>query len=185
MTLAEFAGWESGDTSGLRWQLVDGEPFAMAPASETHGALQSELARVIGNHLLAVGSRCRVITEPGIVPRVRSADNYRIPDLGVTCAPPGQGTAVQQPVLLIEILSPSNEAETRANIWSFTTIPSVAEIVSLSTTRIEAEFLRRQPDGSWPETPDIVGAEGDLSFSAIGLTLTLRDCYRTTALAIG
>ena len=43
-----------------------------------------------------------------IVPGVRASRNRRVPDLGVTCAPP-------EPILLIEILSPSNEAETRTN----------------------------------------------------------------------
>jgi Uma2 family endonuclease len=50
------------------------------------------------------------------VPRVRANRNYRIPDLGVTCAPPENGLMVPNAVLLIEILSPSNEAETRSNI---------------------------------------------------------------------
>jgi hypothetical protein len=35
------------------------------------------------------------------------------------------------PIVLVEILSPSNEAETRANVWAYTTIPTVAEIVLL------------------------------------------------------
>ena len=60
---------------------------------------------------------------------------------------------VPDPVLLIEILSPSNEAQTRANIWAYTTIPSVREILAVHSTRIEAELLRRNPDGSWPEEP--------------------------------
>ncbi len=34
MTVAEFLDWDSGDRTGRRWQLVDGEPQAMAPASE-------------------------------------------------------------------------------------------------------------------------------------------------------
>ena len=57
------------------------------------------------------------------------------------------------PVVLIEILSPSNEPKTRANIWAYTTIPTVAEIVVLRSTSVAAEVLRRQPDGEWPEQP--------------------------------
>ena len=37
MTVDEFLDWDSGD--GLTWQLVDGEPQAMAPAKITHAAL--------------------------------------------------------------------------------------------------------------------------------------------------
>ena len=35
--------------------------------------------------------------------------------------------ALADPVLLVEILSPSNQAESRANVWAYTTIPSVPD----------------------------------------------------------
>jgi Uma2 family endonuclease len=117
MTTAEFLAW---DAPGPQiWQLVDGEPQAMAPASRTHGAIQNELGRLIGNHLADRGSACTVVTTPGIVPHVRSDMNFRIPDLAVTCSGcNAEETALSDPVLLIEILSPSDVAETRTNIWA-------------------------------------------------------------------
>ena len=87
MTLDEFLSWDPHDRSGRTWQLIDGEPVAMAPGNDTHGSLQAEIGALLGNHLLAQGSACRVVTKPGIVPRVRANRNYRVPDLGVTCAP--------------------------------------------------------------------------------------------------
>jgi Uma2 family endonuclease len=39
MTVAEFIDWP-GDGSGLKHQLIDGEPQAMAPAGTTHGAFR-------------------------------------------------------------------------------------------------------------------------------------------------
>jgi Uma2 family endonuclease len=60
MTLTEFLSWDPSDPSGRAWQLIDGEPVAMAPASETHAALQAEIGRLIGNHLLARGGPCRL-----------------------------------------------------------------------------------------------------------------------------
>jgi Uma2 family endonuclease len=184
MTLPEFLSWDAADPSGVPWQLVDGEPVAMAPGSETHAALQGEIGRRIANHLIEQGSPCRLLSQPGIVPRVRANRNFRIPDLGVTCAPPSQGLMVPDPILLIEILSPSNEAQTRANIWAYTTIPSVREILAVHSTRIEAELLRRNGDDSWPEEPDMVTGLGALHLSSIGFTTTLAAFYRTTALAL-
>ena len=116
MTATGFLDWDSGDRSGRRWQLRDGQPEAMALASRTHGAIQAELARLIGNHLLAAGRPCQVVTKPGIVPRVRRAENTRIPDLTVTCAPPDFERLLADPVLVVEILSPSNADRTWANI---------------------------------------------------------------------
>jgi Uma2 family endonuclease len=183
MTLAEFLSWDAEDPSGAAWQLIDGEPVAMAPGSETHAALQGEIGRLLGNHLLEKSDPCRLLSQPGIVPRVRANRNFRIPDLAVSCAPPGQGLMVPDPVLLIEILSPSNEAQTRANIWAYTTIPSVREILAVQSTRIEAELLRRSPDGSWPEEPEILAAADALTLASIGFVTKLDRFYRTTALA--
>ncbi len=51
MTLDEFLGWDPGDAAGHRWQLLDGEPVAMPPAGEPHGAIQGEIIGLLGNHL--------------------------------------------------------------------------------------------------------------------------------------
>ena len=108
MTLTEFLAWDPADPSGRPWQLVDGEPVAVAPASESHAALQGEIGAVLRNHLVDRGGPCRLLSQPGIVPRVRSNRNFRIPGLAVTRAPPALGLMVSEPILLIEILSPGD-----------------------------------------------------------------------------
>ena len=87
------------------------------------------------------------------------------------------------PVLLIEILSPSNEAETWANIWTYISIPSMTEILAVHSTRIEAELLRRAADGSWPKQPELIGPDGTLALRSIGYSTPLAALYRTTVLA--
>ena len=183
MTLDEFLSWDPHDRTGRTWQLIDGEPVAMAPGNDTHGSLQAETGALLGNHLLAQGSACRVVIKPGIVPRVRANRNYRVPDLGVTCAPPSRDSMLPEPVLLLEILSASNEAESWANIWTYISIPSVTEILAVNSTRIEAELLRRQADGSWPREPELIGPDGTLTLHGIGYSVPLAALYRTTTLA--
>jgi Uma2 family endonuclease len=182
MTVAEFLDWDSGDRSGALWQLRDGEPELMAPASDAHGSIQARLAYLLSAHLDARGGGCRVVVAPGVIPRVRSAENCLVPDLGITCVPPSGGRMLPEPVVLIEILSPSNEADTRANVWAYTTIPSVVEILLVRTASMEAELLRRGADGSWPAEPDTVGADGILRLDSIEFAEPLRSAYRTTAL---
>lgn len=184
MTLDEFLSWDPGDPSGVPRQLIDGEPMAMVPGSAAHGEIQSELGRLLGNHLLD-RLPCRAVTEPGVVPRARADMNYRVPDLAVTCEPPTRDQMLHQPVVLIEILSPSNEVETNANIWAYTTIPSVREILTIHSTRIAASVLRRDADGAWPAGPIMLGAADTLVLESIGFSVPLRACYRTTVLAVG
>ena len=181
MTVAEFFAWNP--PSAQLWQLVDGEPQAMAPANRTHGAIQNELGRLLANHFDERKSPCSVVAAPGVIPRVQSETNVRIPDLAVTCSGyDAEESALADPVLLIEILSPSNQAETWANVWAYTTIPSVQEILVLKTASIAAELLRRNPDGSWPRQPLSIET-GDLALESIGFRLPLAAAYRTTRLA--
>jgi Uma2 family endonuclease len=183
MTVAEFLEWDSGDRTGALWQLRDGEPEMMAPASDPHGSIQSELAYLLTTHLRSQDSHCRVVTAPGVVPAQRSEQNCLVPDLGITCAPPAAARLLREPVVLIEILSPTNVSKTRANVLAYRTIPGVAEIVVLRSTSIAAEILRRGPDGAWPAQPDLVDANGELRLDSIGFAAPLRAAYRTTDLA--
>jgi Uma2 family endonuclease len=89
-----------------------------------------------------------------------------------------------EPIVLIEILSPSNEVDTRANIWTYTTVPSVREILAIRSTRIEAELLIRNPDGTWPAEPEIIDPGDVVTLASIAFATPLAAMYRTTPLAI-
>ncbi len=161
---------------------MDGVPQAMAPASRTRGTLQGELGSLVRNHLRERGSACTLVVTPGVVPRVQSSHNMRVPDLAVTCSQyESEETGITDPVLIVEILSPSNQAETWANVWAYATIPSVREIVVLRSVSIGAELLRRGADGAWPREPESL-ADGDLVLESIGLRVSLVELYRSTRL---
>lgn len=180
MSTTEFLVW---DAPGKRWQLIEGVPQAMAPSNRTHGAIAAELSRLIGNHLRDRDSPCSVLVEPGIVPRVRANANFRIPDLGVTCTGyDAEEPYLSEPVLLIEILSPSNKAETWSNVWTYTSLPTVREILVVHSDEIAVELLRRQADGSWPAQPLPV-REGTLTLECIEFGCDVAEFYRATRLA--
>jgi hypothetical protein len=82
------------------------------------------------------------------------------------------------------LLSPSNETDTRANVWSYTTIPSVLEILVLHTAEIRAELLRRQDDGSWPGDPQQLIGGDDVHLESIGFVVPLAAFYRTSGLHV-
>ena len=87
-------------------------------------------------------------------------------------------------MLIVEILSPSNRADTWRNVWTYTTIPSLQEILLLSSTSVRAELLRRGNDGNWPAASSVIEG-GDLLLASIDLTVPLAAIYRTTRLARG
>ena len=180
MSVPDFFRWEPGDR--LRYELVDGEPRAMAPASTVHACLQNELGRLIGNHLRERGTGCDVLANPGVVPRLLSGHNVRIPDLAVTCTPvtPGEAT-LSDPVSIVEILSPGNQAKAWSNVRAYSSLPSVQEILVLHTGRIAADLLRRAADATWPEEP-VRTESGHLVLAGIGLRVPLAALNARTGL---
>jgi len=182
MTVDEFVAW----TGDGRWQLIDGEPRAMAPANATHGIIRTNIGYTLTRHLRGAGSRCRAATEPAIVPRIRSRSNVRVPDVAVTCTSIDAGQlALPDPLLIVEILSPSNESDTWENVWTYVSIPSVQEVLVLRSASIAADLLRRRADGTWPEEPIQISRDDTLQLECIGLTTPLAELYIGTYLARG
>ena len=122
MTVAAFLDWESPDGSDC-WELVDGMPEAIAPAPPRHGLMRVDVARILGNHL-AESPHCRLVIAPGVQPRA-GQDNYnvRVPDLAVTSQPVSPADRLlHAPLLIVEILSPSDWRRTWSNVSLYTTI---------------------------------------------------------------
>ena len=183
MTVAEFVDWP-GDVPGLSYELVDGVPRAMAPARDVHGTIHTNLASRIDSHLEKTRPEHRLVTAPGIQPRLRAEWNYRIPELGVTCTPnTSDAVMMPDPLLLIEVLSPGNADDTWGNIALYSTIPSVQEILVVHSTAVKAELLRRASDRSWPENPVIIDDIGAaVQLNTIDLLLPMAAIYRNTHL---
>jgi Uma2 family endonuclease len=183
MTVAEFFDWTPPD-GGDRWELADGIPRAMAPASPRHGAIQAETAALLSIHLAKTRPECRVVIEAGVRPGFYAEHNLRVPDLGITCGPWADDERIlSAPLVLVEILSPSNEADTRNNILNYTTITGLAEILVVHSTKIAAELYRRKDDGNWPLDPKPLFAGDAVVLESIGFSVPLMAFYRTSGLA--
>ena len=182
MTVEEFLDWETPDGSD-RWELVDGTPIAIGPSSLRHGAIHAEAARLIGNHLRAVRPECRALIRPGVRPGVFGDNNVRVPDIAVTCMPlVATDRLLSEPLVLVEIFSPSGPKDTWGNVWTYLTIPSVVEVLVLHTDEPRADLLRRRPDGEWPVVPLALGKGDSVHLQPLGFLGPLFAFYRTAGL---
>ncbi len=101
----------------------------------------------------------------------------------MTCSPLVRGEpALSDPILLVEVLSPGNPAETWLNVWAYTTIPSMREILVIRTDAPGACVLCRNPDGGWPEAAPPM-AVGEIVLESIGFRFGLDTLYAETWLA--
>lgn len=181
MTLDQFLAWP-GDGSGRKYELVDGIPRAMAPASATHGLIQLNLGLAIERRLRERKVPCRAGTEMPVVPPMQSRKNARAPDITVVCGPPSDSPVAQNPVVIVEILSPSNEEDTWESIRALAPIVSIREIVLVQSTEIGVDVYRRLPDGNWPSEPFKIGNGGTLELTSLDLYIPVAEVYQGTHL---
>lgn len=182
MTVEEFLDWDSTGHIG-KLELVDGVVRAMSPASGTHAIIQANLAFLIGSHLRKHRPGCRVGTETPVVPRLHANDNVRAPDLAVTCVPPSAQKTFPDPILIVEVLSPSNVPETWESIRAVATVPTLTEILVVDSVRVQVEVLARDSDGGWPNNGTIIES-GSVRLASLDLTIALADIYAGTHLGV-
>ena len=180
MTLDEFFAWDGGGHVG-KLELVDGVVRAMAPASATHSIIQGNILFAIKTHLR--GNRCRAGTEAPIIPPMARRINARAPDIAVTCAPISDSPVFEDPVLIVEVLSPSNQADTWESIHALAGLVSLKEILIVQSTTIGAEVYTRAADGAWPRDPVVVGGDGTIVLASIECEVPMAEVYAGTHLA--
>ena len=182
MTVDEFLAWKGG-RNGVVYELVNGVIRAQEAASDTHGTIQGRLTTILTVHLDKHRPGCRVVVAPGVKPRLLARWNHRVPEMAVTCqSNTPDAHHIPDPILIVEILSPSNAEDTWSNIALYASLPSVAEILIVESEKIEAQLLRRQADGSWPQEPESVSSGGTIRLDSIGLEFGLAEAYRDTHL---
>ncbi len=182
MTLEEFLAWDGGGHVG-KLELVEGVVRAMAPASATHAMVQGNIVTAFNNHLRASArnSPFRAGTEAPIVPPLGKRINARAPDVSVACSPPaGNGTFVD-PVLIVEVMSPSNENDTWESIHALAGLHSLKEVMVVQSTRVEVQVFRRDPGGAWINEPETAASvEASVRLDSIGIDLAIAEIYRGT-----
>jgi Uma2 family endonuclease len=178
MTLDEFLRWDDG--TDTRYELIDGFPVAMAPPAEAHRILALRLASRIDAGLRS-RRPCNAQIEAGVV-RPDRADSYFVPDIAVTCEPNQPGRQVMvDPILIVEILSPSIEREDRPlKLPAYQGIASVREILLIDADCHHAELFRRE-NNHW-EIELVRGAEATLLLDSVGLRVSMSELYEGIAI---
>jgi Uma2 family endonuclease len=158
--------------------LLWGEIIAMSPPSPRNSALQVNVGALLRQHLRATRPGCLVGAEAGVIPHMGADVNYLQPDLLVTCESlDDRSRTFKEPLLVIEILSPSNQSEIRAKLSLYTSIPSIAEIVFLHSTRQRAEIWRKPPSGNWGKEAELVDRGETIRLKSIGFEAPMAALY--------
>src|SRR5262249_5984693 len=124
---------------------------------------------------------CNAQIEPGVV-RPDRVDSYYVPDIAVTCEPNEPGRqAMVDPILIVEILSPSTErSDRRLKLPAYQEIASVREIVLIDADSHHAEVYRRE--GSRWGIELVRGGEAPLFLASVDLRISIAELYEGIAI---
>ena len=163
-------------------EYLDGQIFAMSGASRAHSLITSNISNRLYNQL--VGSDCEVHSSDMRVQPSPIA--YFYPDVVVACGEPRFEDDVfdtlLNPVVIVEVLSPSTAAYDRAEKFEhYQQLASLRDYILVSQHRFCVEHYRRQ-DQHWEHT-EFCAPEDVMSLISIGCKISLRDIYTRVAVA--
>jgi Uma2 family endonuclease len=156
-----------------------GKIYAMSGASRTHDRICAQLHGLIDRHLS--DGNCEWFTSDMRV-LVEISGLYTYPDLSAVCGEPQFADdyfdTLLNPILLVEILSPSTEDHDRGRKadW-YRKIPSLKELLLILQESYEVHIERRMPDGTWLLI-SAAGLDATVELQSIGYTLRLSELYK-------
>ncbi|MBX2929915.1 MAG: Uma2 family endonuclease [Saprospiraceae bacterium] len=167
-----------------RIEYDEGEIISyMGYATEEHETLVGEIIRLLGNLLSEMA--CRVngsnlaLHIPGFVNRHYNADCAVVQGASEKVILRGDMTAVANPVLIVEVLSPSNrDYDLSRKFKNYKKIPSLQQVLFIESTEIKVASHFRHDD--W--APQVF----DLDQKAVPIlnagTISIEELYRKVAI---
>jgi Uma2 family endonuclease len=177
LELEEKAEYKSEYWDGIMIPL-HGEPPELVGANINHIQIVSNLTALLSPLLRK--RDCRVFPSEMKI-WIAKRGKFFYPDVAIVCGKPqfvkNRRDVVENPLLLIEVLSDSTEVKDRAEkFWSYQTLESFQEYVLVSQNRAVVEQFTRQTDGSWRYLAAI-GLESVITSQTIEAVLQLQDIY--------
>jgi Uma2 family endonuclease len=174
MSKAAFIEWDPGE--GQRCELVGGRVVMMARPSQNHGKVVTNLVVLLRTKLDR--KQWEVISEFGLD---TGPETLRYPDVVVyPTGSPGKSRTTSTPVLLAEVLSPSNEqTDFGDKVAEYLELTSLLTYVVLSQDEPKA-WMWSRPSTSVPFAPVpkvIEGVEVVIPVVGLQLELSMADVY--------
>lgn len=161
-----------------RSEYFAGEMFAMAGASKRHNLITGNISRVLGNQLLE--RPCNVYSVDMRV-KIGETVKYTYPDIVATCGEEqfedAESDTLLNPMLIIEVLSPSTEGYDRGKKFeAYQRIASFVEYVLVAQEPYRVEHFVREGERRWSYS-EYRDAHDVIRLNSIGCELTLKDIY--------
>ena len=169
LTIAEYMTLEKA--SEIRHEFVDGAMVAMAGETRRHKRIVLNLIRALERQ--ALERNCELVFDTTKI-RTRST-RFRYPDVVVSCAPGDDEYFLENPCLLVEVLSSSTaNTDTSEKLDEYLKLPSLQRYVLVDQTTRRVIVYARTPQGWMVEVLD---SQGQFDVPCLETGLTLEQVY--------
>ncbi|MFM2042741.1 MAG: hypothetical protein RLY86_1317 [Pseudomonadota bacterium] len=175
MTRQEYRDWLKSRPDERRYELVDGEPVAMAPERVGHARLKVRLWAQLQAEIQRQGLPCEALPD-GITVEIDDATDYE-PDVLVNCGErlSDDAIAAPHPLVIVEVLSPGTRAvDTGRKLMDYFRLPGMRHYLVVRVDRPAIVHHRRQEDGTILTT---LHQGGRIDLDPPGLTLDVDALY--------
>lgn len=182
-TIEEYLALER--ESEVKYEYWDGEIFAMSGGTLAHDLTMWNASNSLGTQL--AGKDCRVFTDNMQI-KVPAAPPYRYADGSVVCGTIeverfNGADLLLNPILIIEVLSPSTEAYDRGDKFTYyKSIPSFREYLLIAQHRPHVTHYVKSDGGKW-DYEEINDLGSSIYLTSIDCSLALADLYRDVEFA--
>ncbi|MBE7200977.1 MAG: Uma2 family endonuclease [Parafilimonas terrae] len=173
MNVDEFLAWAE-DRPG-RFELVDGEVFAMSPERAGHALVEYAAQTALHRAIARAGLGCHMMPD-GMTVRIDARTTFE-PDALVYCGPRMDLDAVEvpDPVIVVEVQSPGTRAvDSGLKLTRYLSLASVMHYLIVDPVKRLVIHHRRAQRGLI-ETR--IATEGTLDLTPPGLSLPVPDLF--------
>jgi Uma2 family endonuclease len=170
MSVAEFLDWAEAQDKG-RFELIDGQPVAMAPERAEHVAAKLRAANALAAAVQRAGVRCKAYVE-GLAVVVDGSTSY-MPDALVNRGEPVPRDAMiaPHPVIVVEVLSPSTRGiDTTVKLAGYFRVATLAHYLIVDLGQRHVVHYCKQADGT---VTVAVIADGDFALEPPGISVAV------------
>jgi len=181
MTAAEFLQWTSELPEGDRYELVAGEPVAMAPERNRHNLVKIDCLLSLRQAIRTARLGCTILGD-GATVEIDGSNVYE-PDVTVQCGKPidVDATVASHPTILVEVLSPSTKGvDTSDKLIGYFQLPSVEHYLVIDPVRYAVIHHYRAGDGIGTS----LLREGALKLDPPGIELNIVDFFESLKASI-
>ena len=179
LTLDDFEEMLFDKPENEKWELISGQLLrSMAGAVLEHHLILDNIGNALSRHFRDKGMPCRAFRESFYLKNARDG-LAALPDIMVRCGPIAPGSAsIADPVVLIEIVSPSSEGRDRvAKRLAYQNLDSVQDYILVSRHHLLVDHFVRTADG-WQSEPQLSAASDILRITALDFEIPLSEIYR-------